>query len=79
MTTDQKKLTFSSFIKSQFTYCPLILMFSTKRSLRRINNIHERCLCLMQQNCISEFERLLENANEKSIHQKYTEFLLIEV
>ena len=42
MTTDQKKLIFPSFIKSQFTYCPLIWMFCTKRSLRRISNIHER-------------------------------------
>ena len=33
----------------------------------------------MQQNYISEFERLLENVNEKSIHQKYIEFLLIEL
>ena len=36
MTTDQKKLILSSFIKSHFTYCPLIWMFCTKRSLRRI-------------------------------------------
>ena len=54
-------------------------MFCVKRSLCRINNIHERCLCLIQQNCISEFERFLENANEKSVHQKCIEFLLIEV
>lgn len=27
MITDQEKLTFSSFIKSQFTYYPLIWMF----------------------------------------------------
>ena len=79
MTTDQKKLIFSSFIKSQFTYCPLIWMFCTKRSLRRLNNIHERCLRLIQQNYRSEFERLLENANEKSVHQKCIGFLLIEV
>ena len=79
MTTDQKKLIFSSSIKSQFTYCPLIWMFCTKRSLRRINNIHKRRLRLIQQNYRSEFERLLENANEKSVHQKCIEFLLIEV
>ena len=54
-------------------------MFCTKRSLRRINNLHERCLLLIQQNYISEFERLLENANEKSVHQKCIEFLLTEV
>ena len=78
-TTDQKKLRFSSFIKSQFTCCPLIWMFCTQRSLRRINNIHERCLRIIQQNYRSEFERLLENGNEKSIHQKCIGFLLIEV
>ena len=71
------KLIFSSFIKSQFTYCLLISMFFTKRSLRRINNIHKWCLRFRQQNYIYEFERLLENANKKSVHQKYIEFLLI--
>ena len=79
MTTDQKKLLFSSFTKSQVTYCPLIWMFCTKCSLRRIINKHERCLCLIQKNYISEFERLLEKANEKWVHQKCIEFLLIEV
>ena len=54
-------------------------MFCTKRSLRRINNIHEWWLRLIQQNCRSEFERLLENANEKSVHHKCIEFLFIEV
>ena len=54
-------------------------MFCKKRSLRRINNIHERCLRLMQQNYRSEFKRLLEYANEKSVHQKCIEVLLIQV
>ena len=79
MTTDQKKLLFFSFSKSQFTYCPLIWMFCTKCFLRRINNIHELCLYLIQQNYISEFGRLLENANKKSVHQKLIEFLMTEV
>ena len=37
------------------------------------------CLHLIQQNNISEFKRLLENANEKLVHHKFIEFLLIEV
>ena len=48
MTTDQKKLIFSSFIKSQFTYCPFIWMFCKKRSPRKINNIYVRCLRLIK-------------------------------
>ena len=79
MTTDQKKLIFSSFIKSQFTYCPSIWIFFTKRSLRRIKKIHERCLHRIQENYISNLERLLENANEKSVHKKCIELLLTEV
>ena len=57
MTTDQKKLIFSSFVKSQFTYCPLIWMFCTKRSLRRINNIHKRCLPGIQQNYVKTLRK----------------------
>ena len=54
-------------------------MFCTNRSLRRTNNIHGCCLCLIQQNFRSELEIALINANEKSVHQKCIEFLLIEV
>ena len=68
MNTDQKKLIFPPFIKLQFTYCPLTWMFCTKCSLYRTNNIRERCLRLIQQSYRSEFERLLENANEKSVY-----------
>ena len=57
MTTDQKKLIFSSFVKSQFTYCPLIWMFCKKRSLRRINNIHKRCLPVIQQNYVKTLRK----------------------
>ena len=55
-------------------------MFCTKHSTGRINNIqeHERRLRLIQQNYTSDFEIILENANEKSIHQKCIEFRMIE-
>ena len=66
MTADQKCI-FSSFIKSQFTYCPLLWMFCTKHSIGRINSIHERCQRLIQQNFASDFEVLLENASEKQV------------
>ena len=37
MNRDQIRLTFTSFVKSIFNYCPLIWMFSTKTSLTKIN------------------------------------------
>ena len=50
-----------------------------KTSIGRINSIHERCLPLIQQNYASDFEVLLENANEKHVHQKCIERFMIEV
>ena len=78
MTADKKRI-FSSFIKSQLTYCPLVWMFCTKHSIGRINSIHERCLRLIQQYYTSDFEVLFENSNEKPVHQKCIELLMIEV
>ena len=79
MTTDKKNLIFSSFIISQFTYCPLIWILCTKHFIGRINSIHKRCLLLIQQICTFDFEVLLENANEKPVHEKCIELLMIEV
>ena len=45
----------------------------------RINSIDERCLRLIQQNYTSDLEVLLENSNEKPVHQKCIELLMIEV
>ena len=76
MTTDQKNV-----------YSLLLLNLSSLIALYygcfaqniRISTIHERCLRLIQQNYISDFEVLLENSNEKPVHQKYIELLMIEV
>ena len=54
-------------------------MFYIKHSIGRINSIHERCLRLIQQYYTSDFEVLLENSNEKPVHQKCIELLVIEV
>ena len=83
MTADQKSVYFPPLfpppLKSQFTHWLLIRMFCKKRFLPRINNIYERSLSLIRQNYISEFERLLDNENEKSVYQECIWFLLIEV
>ena len=54
-------------------------MFCTKHSIGIINSIDEQCLRLIQQNYTSDFEVLLENSNEKPVHQKCIKLFLIEV
>ena len=54
-------------------------MFCTKQPIGRINGIHKQSLRFIQQNYTFHFEVLLEIANEKPVHQKCIELLLIEV
>ena len=54
-------------------------MFCSKEALHRLNNIHDRSLCLIHQDYyVSNFITLFFDANEKSIHQKHLEILMIE-
>ena len=68
VTLEQKTFSSVSFMKSQFNYCPLICLYCLKEALHRLNNIHERFLCLIHQDYVSRFVTLLANAT--LIHQK---------
>ena len=52
--SEQNKL-MSSFIKSQFSYCPLIWIFCSRTSMNKLNNIHENCLRLVKNDYNSNF------------------------
>ena len=43
---ERKRLLMKSFIESQFSYCPLIWMFCSRKMNQKINHIHERALRL---------------------------------
>ena len=44
---EKKKLLMNAFIDSQFSYCPLLWMFCSRKINRKINYIHERALRLV--------------------------------
>ena len=48
MQQNQKKILFSSFIVSHFSYYPLIWMFCSKKSTKKINAVHERSLQIIR-------------------------------
>ena len=54
-------------------------MLWTKRSIGRMNNIHKRCLPLIQQSYTSDIEICLEDANKKPMHQMWIELLMTEI
>ena len=69
LNSSQKKLIFSGMIKSQFSYSPLIWMFSSRKSNNLINRIHERSIRIVSSDNESNLENLLEKNKEITIHQ----------
>ena len=42
MSLDKRKMFLRAFIESQFSYCPLIWMFHSRKLNNKINQLHER-------------------------------------
>ena len=77
--SSQKKIVvFSEMIKSQFSYCPLIWMFSRKAN-NLINRMHERFIWIVSGDIESNFENLLEKNKKITIHKRKLQVLIIEV
>ena len=76
---EENKLIMSSFIKSQFSYCPLLCMFCSRTSMNKLNNIHEKCLRLVTNDYDSNLNELLESSHELLIHKICINYLMMEV
>ena len=79
MTFDQRKLIFNSFIISNFSYCPIVWMFHSRKLNERINHIHERALRIVYRDFTSSFQELLVKDNSVTIHQKNLQKLVTEI
>ena len=75
----KKRILMNAFIKSQFSYCPLIWMFCTAYMNRKINHIHERALRLVYGDYITSFSELLKRDNSVTIHQENIRKVAIEM
>ena len=76
LTSDQRNLLLlDTIIKSQFTYCPLIRMFTSRYLNNTLKNIHERALRLIYNDHEKSSDRILTENNLKTIHQKTLNFL----
>ena len=79
MKQDQKEILLSCFIISHFSYCPLIWMFCSKKSTKKINAVHERFLRIILNDYESPYPLLLEEAHQITFHQRCINSLMIEV
>eukprot|EP00794_Sanderia_malayensis_P015566 gene15566-17143_t len=79
MSPAQLKIIMESFIKSQFSYCPLIWMFVDRGVNKKINKIHEKALRVVCKGDQSNFEELLSAPDSITIHQRNLQVLMTEI
>ena len=73
------RILINAFFKAQFSYYPAIWMFHSRTLNNKINRLHERCLRIVYNNKLSNFEELLHNDNSVSIHHNNIHALAIEM
>ena len=75
----KRKLLLNTFIESQFSHCPLVWMFCSRRMNRKINDLHERALRLVHTDNTSSFNELLVKDKSISIHHRNIHRVAIEM
>ena len=74
-----KKISINSFFDSQFSYCPLVWMFHSRRLNTKINALHERSLRVLYDDHELSFSELLEKDGSVCVHHKNLQKLAIEM
>ena len=79
MNTQEQRTIIKSFVTFQFSYCPLICMFHSRRLNNKINSTHERALRVRYQDNMSTFQELLNKDNSVSIYHWNLQVLATEM
>ena len=70
MSVWQRKVLLKSFFELQFSYCPLVWMSHCRELNRKINNIHERSVCIFYKDYNSFFKDILkEDSSVYIVHR----------
>ena len=75
----KKVLLYKSTIKSQFNYCSLVWMFCSRQSNNVINKVLERGLGLTYRDETKDFQKLLREHNDITVHHNNLQALMTEV
>ena len=77
--TNKRKSTYTTMVKSQLNYCPLLWMFCPRRSNNLINKLEERALRITYNDQLTNFKYLVSNHNETTIHLRNLQVLMTEI
>ena len=79
MELPKRHILMNASLKAQFNYCPIVWMFDSRCLNNNINRLHERCLRIIYNDKIWNFEELLNKDNSVSIHHNNIHALDIEM
>ena len=68
-----------AFIESLFNYCPLVWMFSSVKSLNKIENLQKRALRFLYNDYRSSYDELLHKAGNSSMNVSRIRILCVEI
>ena len=75
----KRHILLKTFIESQFSYCPLVWMFCSTTTNKKINRIHERALRIVYRDYVSSFEELLYKDKSLTFHQRNIQQVALEM
>ena len=55
-----KKTLINNYFYSSFNYCPLAWMFSSTKSLNKVESLQKRGLCFLYEDCVLSYEEVLQ-------------------
>ena len=70
---------YMSFIMSNFNYCPVVWMFTSKSSLSKLEDIQKRALRFVLNDCTSDYHELTNKADVPGVKIMALRYLAIEV
>ena len=76
---EKRKMLMQAFSISQFSYSPVVWMFSSRRLNTKINHLHYRALRLVYRDETTSFDELLTTDGSVTIHHRNLQCLAIEM
>ena len=64
---EEKKTLINSYFYSNFNYCPLAWIFSSAKSLNKVESMQKRALRFLYEDYVSSCEELLQKAGNKTM------------
>ena len=76
---EEKKTLINSYFYSRFNYCPLVWMFSSAKSLNKVESLQKRALRFLYEDYVSSYEELLQKAGKETMKVNRLRSLCVEI